>query len=95
MATNVARLEELESNVTRQQEIITLLQNELFSSKLALTEQPNMRKSVSFPRTCRELRAADPTLTSGMHWIDPDGQGIGDDPILVYCDMTKGNRLPY
>ncbi len=42
------------------------------------------------PRTCRELRAADPSLSSGMHWIDPDGQGVGDDPIYVYCDMTSG-----
>jgi hypothetical protein len=25
-----------------------------------------------------------------MQWIDPDGQGIGDDPIYVYCDMTTG-----
>ena len=24
-----------------------------------------------FPRTCRELRASDPSLNSGMHWIDP------------------------
>lgn len=25
-----------------------------------------------------------------MYWIDPDGQGIGDNPISVYCDMTTG-----
>ncbi|XP_046645807.1 uncharacterized protein LOC124336159 [Daphnia pulicaria] len=43
------------------------------------------------PRTCRGLRAADPSLSSGMHWIDPDGQGVGDDPIYVYCDMTSGS----
>ena len=42
------------------------------------------------PRTCRELRAADPSIPSGMHWIDPDGQGVGDDPIYVYCDMKSG-----
>ena len=41
-------------------------------------------------RTCREARAADPQLGSGMYWIDPDGQGVGDDPIHVYCDMTTG-----
>ncbi len=45
----------------------------------------------SMPRTCREARAADPSLNSGMYWIDPDGQGVGDDPIYVYCDMAKGN----
>ena len=42
------------------------------------------------PRTCRELRAANPSIASGMQWIDPDGQGIGDDPIFVYCDMSSG-----
>jgi hypothetical protein len=42
------------------------------------------------PRTCREAHLADPSLTSGMHWIDPDGQAVGDDPIYVYCDMISG-----
>ena len=42
------------------------------------------------PRTCQELCAANPSLASGMQWIDPDGQGIGDDPISVYCDMSTG-----
>jgi hypothetical protein len=42
------------------------------------------------PRTCQDLRAADPSLPSGMHWIDPDGQSVGDSPIYVYCDMTTG-----
>jgi hypothetical protein len=46
-----------------------------------------------FPRTCRELRAANPSLASGMQWIDPDGQGIGDDPIFVYCDMSTGKSF--
>ena len=41
-------------------------------------------------RTCRELREADPFLDSGMYWIDPDGRGVGDDPIYVHCDMTTG-----
>jgi hypothetical protein len=45
------------------------------------------------PMTCRELRATDPSLPSGMHWIDPDGQGVGDDPIYVYCDMTSGQKV--
>ena len=42
------------------------------------------------PRTCQDLRAADPSLPSGMHWIDPDGQSVSDSPIYVYCDMTTG-----
>ncbi|XP_046645852.1 uncharacterized protein LOC124336192 [Daphnia pulicaria] len=42
-------------------------------------------------RTCQELRADNPSLPSGMQWIDPDGQGVGDNPIYVYCDMTTGS----
>jgi hypothetical protein len=43
-------------------------------------------------RTCSEAHAADPSLTMGNYWIDPDGQGVGDDPIFVYCDMTTGTK---
>jgi hypothetical protein len=50
---------------------------------------------IGIPRTCRELHAADPSLPSGMHWIDPDGQGVGDNPIYVYCDMTSGEILTF
>jgi hypothetical protein len=42
------------------------------------------------PRTCKELRVIDPSLPSGMYSIDPDGQGVGDNPIYVYCDMMSG-----
>lgn len=44
------------------------------------------------PRTCLEAMLGDPLLNSGMHWIDPDGQGVGDAPIFVYCDMTSGKK---
>jgi hypothetical protein len=67
---------------------------QLESSLEALQEN---RKSVNpltgrsaIQRTCREAHLADPSLDSGMHWIDPDGQGVGDDPIYVHCDMTTG-----
>ena len=43
-------------------------------------------------RTCHDVRTADPSLISGMYWIDPDGQGVGDDPISVYCNMLTGKR---
>jgi hypothetical protein len=42
------------------------------------------------PRTCHEARLANPSLTSGVYWIDPDGQGVGEDPIQVTCDMSSG-----
>ena len=46
-------------------------------------------------KTCLEARTADPSLDSGMFWIDPDGQGMGDDPIYVYCNMTLGTIQLY
>ena len=95
LAAKDTRLEELEVKVTRLEE--KDLQHELLIKELlkereivSAVDERSVGKSVSFPRTCRELRASDPTLTSGMHWIDPDGQGVGDDPIFVYCDMAKG-----
>lgn len=46
----------------------------------------------STPRTCLELRSTNPVLSSGIHWIDPDGDG-GESPITVYCNMTTGLTL--
>lgn len=47
------------------------------------------------PRSCQE--ALDSGLPeykdSGMYWIDPDGLGIGDGSIYVYCDMTTGQII--
>jgi len=42
------------------------------------------------PRTCHEALLNNPWLTSGVYWIDPDGQGVGIDPIQVTCDMSPG-----
>ncbi len=43
-------------------------------------------------RSCFELKTANPWLTSGMHWIDPDGENSGDPPIHVHCDMENGRN---
>jgi hypothetical protein len=50
-----------------------------------------IRNTAGNPKTCLEALTADPSLESGMFWIDPDGQGSGDGPIYVYCNMTTGN----
>jgi hypothetical protein len=42
------------------------------------------------PRSCYEVRMADPSLPTDVYWIDPDGQDIGEDPIQVNCDMSTG-----
>lgn len=60
-------------------------------SKIKDVEVVNNIQSVArnmISRTCWEIHMANPSLPSGMHWIDPDGQGVGDDPIRVYCDMA-------
>ncbi len=84
MAEKVARLELALHN---EREINSRLAKKNVN---AIETQSAARNSI--PRTCREARLADPTLTSGMHWIDPDGQGVGDDPIYVYCNMTTGKK---
>ncbi len=89
------KVRKLEAIVQQQGELLSTLQNErqtsfeLVPSNLKSNGQQSAEK-ILFPRTCREIRAAQPWLSSGMHWIDPDGQGVGDDPIFVYCNMTKG-----
>ena len=45
------------------------------------------------PKTCDTIRQSDPSKESGMYWIDPDGQGQGDGPIYVYCNMSTGQAL--
>jgi hypothetical protein len=89
----------LEAKVQEQENILNFLlqENELPISLTGSKSIENYRKNIiqsngrsGIPRTCRELRASNPSLASGMQWIDPDGQGIGDDPIYVFCDMSTG-----
>ncbi len=89
----------LEAKVQEQETILNFLlqENELPISSTGSKSIENYRQKIiqsngksGIPRTCRELRAANPSLSSGMQFIDPDGQGIGDDPIYVYCDMSSG-----
>ncbi|XP_046456719.1 uncharacterized protein LOC124203884 isoform X2 [Daphnia pulex] len=103
MEEKVTQLEtrngQLETKVKDQEKMLTLLKaSELAISvtglKSIFNNVDNAIESTGrsgIPRTCRELRAIDPSLSSGMHWIDPDGQGVGDDPIYVYCDMASGS----
>jgi hypothetical protein len=70
------------------------------SSKLVTSINVNDRSNQlaverTVARTCQEAILADSSLNSGMYWIDPDGQGYGDAPIYVYCDMSKGKRLVF
>ncbi len=40
------------------------------------------------PRHCRDIRDLDPTLPDGKYLIDPDGPGLGAEPVFAYCEMT-------
>lgn len=84
LAEKVARLE---LDLHNEREI-----NSRLAKKIDNAIETKSAARSSIPRTCREARLADPSLTSGMHWIDPDGQGVGDDPIYVYCNTTTGKK---
>jgi hypothetical protein len=59
-----------------------------------VVETNNILKEKSIiPRTCRDANANNPSLSSGMYWIDPDGPNVGDDAIYVFCNMTSGNMI--
>ncbi len=98
VTTLEAKVMRLEAKVEEQESLLISLQTDerpTFEKSVPKTaELTNIPIGKSFiQRTCREVRATDPSLTSGMYWIDPDGQGVGDDPIYVYCDMTKGKNV--
>ncbi len=107
MTLKVIQLEaknvQLEVKIQDQERILTSLleaaelpvstDSKLFPVKKEISVRSIGRSGI--PRTCRELQAIDPSTSSGMHWIDPDGQGVGDDPIYVYCDMTSGQIIKF
>ena len=98
-----AKVKSLERNVTQlnilikqQQVLLATLSSERPVNHVSSVDNSNRhlhRQHNSIYRTCHEARVANSTLTSGVYWIDPDGQGIGDAPILVDCDMEKGIKL--
>ena len=94
-----ARNAQLEIKVQEQENILISLmvqtnQSETIDKSISNHHQSAIqsRGKSGTARTCRELLMTNPSLASGMHWIDPDGQGVGDDPIYAYCDMASGTR---
>ncbi|XP_046451016.1 uncharacterized protein LOC124199278 [Daphnia pulex] len=84
----------LEEKISRL-ELALKVQRETNSESALLKTEKEIGRQVAgksaMPRTCQDARSADPSLSSGMYWIDPDGQGVGDAPIQVYCDMASGS----
>ena len=86
---------EMETKVTNLEEKNVLLEEkvkQLDGKVRQLETRPNPISTVqkSIHRSCHEMFAADPSLISRFYSIDPDGNGAGDDPINVYCEMTTG-----
>ena len=67
-------------------------QNPADSSQVHWNEADKMSKSL-IARTCLEIHLSQPDAKSDMYWIDPDGPGVGETPIYVFCDMTVGKQL--
>ena len=93
LESKIKRLEEnvtlLQTKVSEQESLLLALKNERQVCVLSVNQEPHQ---VAIHRTCHEARVANPSLPSGIYWIDPDGQGVGDGPINVFCDMASGNK---
>lgn len=76
---------QLEKKIEQQDSIIVALLNQQDGSV-----DNQLSTKVAVLRTCQELRKSDSSLISGEFLIDPDGPGVGDEPILAYCNMTTG-----
>jgi len=62
-------------------------------TKMAVQEGIIDKLKTPNPKTCDTILQSDPSMESGMYWIDPDGQGQGDGPIYVYCNMSTGQNF--
>ncbi|XP_046641561.1 uncharacterized protein LOC124326839 [Daphnia pulicaria] len=85
----VAKNAQLEAKDKMLEEKVARLELELRSQEKIQVAAGNNNT----PRTCHEIHDTDPSLTSGMYWIDPDGQGVGEAPISVFCDMSTGSTV--
>ena len=86
-------INELKSK-NHQQDLLLASYASILSQDHHQLDKTNMLNAVGskggMPRSCHEARLADPSLPTAVYWIDPDGQGVGEDPIQVNCDMSTG-----
>jgi len=71
-----------------QAEIRELKGENIELKEILLKEKLPSNKEFLIARSCYELKAMSPDAQTGLHYIDPDGQINGEDPIQVYCDMA-------
>ncbi|XP_057368460.1 uncharacterized protein LOC130689541 [Daphnia carinata] len=87
------KVDQLEAKVKKQDSILAVLEKGHRPLKDSVDINQHRRHNATL-RTCHEIHVANPSYTSGMYWIDPDGHGIGDPPIHVHCDMVhKTNNV--
>ena len=96
LESKVTRLEEEMEHQERRlynlTEQLAAVEKELTLANSAESTDAHGNRQTAIYRTCHEARAADSSFKSGMYWIDPDGKGVGDEPIRVHCNMTTGNN---
>ncbi|XP_057377829.1 uncharacterized protein LOC130699601 [Daphnia carinata] len=90
LETKVGRLE---AKIEKQDSLLAVLKKGHKPLKDNIDINQHRRQNATL-RTCHEIHVANPSYPSGMYWIDPDGQGIGDPPIHVHCDMD-GKKAPW
>ena len=83
----------LSASTTTNEDVQFAMTIKRLEKKVSEQEKLILQLGVTNPRNCEEIKSKDSTKESGMYWIDPDGHGIGDDPIYVFCNMTTGNIL--
>ena len=84
------KVQHLESKLIEQEKLIHHHMSHNYVNHSAVKETVHLldkhaAQEKRYFRTCREIYQADPSLNSGMYWIDPDGYGI-EYPIHVHCD---------
>ena len=84
------RIDSLDDQLKESESKIVALEDKI---QVLETLEQTREFNKNFFQSCEEMRTFDPSLSSGIYRIDPDGPNIGDDPISVYCDMAAGSTI--
>jgi hypothetical protein len=84
------RIDSLDDQLKESESKIIVLQDKI---QVLETLEHTREFNKNYFLTCDEIRAFDPSVSSGIYRIDPDGPNLGDDPISVYCDMAAGSTI--
>lgn len=99
------RIVTLEKELAKANERINLIENDDDSSGDGINRKSTplirLQSLQTHYRTCHEFHTGTlrnykevgregAPIKSGYYWIDLDGQGVGEPPVSVYCNMTDG-----